>query len=300
MINVAGAIGDDGIPSRISIDQPIYNSLISAKERCKHGWDNVYILSALPGMGKSQFGICTVAQILAKKNSSIYIEFDIDKFIDRCASVETESESVVILDEGHDGMNTGNVARADFQRMVNLLMLVRQKKLHIIIITQNFFDIAKSIAIFRSNLLFFITTTKKGKRGSVVVFDRQKKKALYLLGRKALNFQAVKGNYVSQFNKNDHCLPKNYIERKAKHLIDQNKRLKEGGSIKRMDIAKRLMDNTILNLTKLNFNQKNIASIMGIGARTVGDHWAKMKKRNLVPEEYLILNKRKGITPILP
>ncbi len=300
MIRVNGAINEDGVPTQISVDQKVYDSLMSAKKRCISGWDNVYILSALPGMGKSQFGICTLAPILAEKISSIYIEFDIDKFINRCASRETAEESVVILDEGHDGMNTGNVARADFQRMVNLLMLVRQKKLHIIIITQNFFDIAKSIAIFRSNLLFFVTTTKKGKRGSVVIFDRGKKKALYLNGRKSLNFQAVKGNYVAQFNKNDHLLPEDYIQRKAQHLVEQNKRLKEGGNIKRMDIAKKIMDNTILNLTKLNFRQKNIAEIMGIGTRTVTAHWSKMKERGLVTKEYLDLNKTKGKGPILP
>ena len=60
------------------------------------------------------------------------------------------------------------------------------------------------------------------------------------------------------------------------------------------------MDNTILNLTRLHFKQKIIAKIMGIGVTTVREHWAKMKERKLVPEEYLFLKKSHMEPPIIP
>jgi len=251
-------------------------------------------------MGKSQMGITTMAPILADKMSDIFITFDIDDFTETCSGPKTKAGNVVILDEGYEGMNTGRVAQSEFRRMVNLLMLVRQKRLHIIIITQNFFDLAKSIAIFRSNLLYHITTNKKGRRGTYLVWDRLGKKRLYIMGKKYLNYSVVPANARGQFNKNEHLLPKDYLKRKSQHLIDQNKLLKEGGTFKRIDIAKKLMDNVILNLIKLNFKQKDIAKILGIALRTLTDHWAKMKTRGLVPEAYLDLNKTRSEQPIIP
>ena len=300
MLRVKGALDENGIPVEVSIDKQLYTDLIRAKERLKGNWDNVFILSALPGMGKSQMGITTMAPVLANKMSDIFITFDVDDFIETCSGPKTKAGDVVILDEGYEGMNTGRVSQTEFRRMVNLLMLVRQKRLHIIIITQNFFDLAKSVAIFRSNLLYHITTNKKGKRGTYLVWDRVGKKRLYIMGKKYLNYSIVPANARGQFNKNEHLLPKDYLKRKFKHLLDQNKRLKEGGTLKRMDVAKKLMDNTILNLIRLHFKQKDIAKIMGIALKTLTDHCAKMKTRKLVPEAYLDLNKTRNKLPIMP
>lgn len=300
MLRVKGARGEDGICNEVSVDRLLYRDLEKTIERRKGNWDTVFIVSGLPGMGKSVFGITTLASILAKDLSDVFITFDIDDFIDTCAGKKTKEGDVVILDEGHAGMNTGRVAQGEFQRMMNLLMLVRQKKLYIIIISQNFFDLAKSIAIFRSNMLFHVTTNKKGKRGSFLTFDRLKKKNLYILGKKFLNYGAVSANYIGQFNQNKHLMPENYLKRKADHLIEQNKALKGGKNFKRMDMANRIMDTAILNLTKLNFKHKHIAKILGIGQRTVSTHWATMKSVGRVPEEYLNITGNRNKPPITP
>ena len=95
-------------------------------------------------------------------------------------------------------------------------------------------------------------------------------------------------------------MPEDYIQRKAQHLIDQNKELKDAGSLKRRDRASQIMDKTILNLTKLHFKQKTIAKIMGIGYRTLTEHWSKMKARGIVPDEYHNLNSLRTKSSILP
>lgn len=300
MLRVNGAIGEDGVPVQVSVDARILKIVENVKARKKGGYDFVGMVTALPGLGKSQFAIGTLGPLLSHRMDQLFVEFTIQAFISRCIDPKTPEESTIILDEGHEGMNSGKVAQGEFQQMVNILMLVRQKRLNLLIVTQDYFSIAKTIAIFRSNILFHITTNRKGKRGSALVFSRNKKKNLYLFGKKNLNYGAVRANYTAQFNKNDHLIPSDYLKRKADHLIEQNKNLKESGNVKRMDIAKKLMDNTILNLTKRNFRQKDIAETMGIGLRTVTEHWAKMKMRNLVPAELLDLNKTRAEPIILP
>jgi len=300
MLRVQGALDENGIPVQISVDRLLDRDLAKVKKRCEGNWDTVIIVSGLPGMGKSVFGISTLAPILASKMSDIFITFDTDEFINTCAGDKTKEGDVVILDEGHNGMNSGRVAQGDFQRMMNLLMLVRQKRLYIIIISQNFFDLAKSIAIFRSNLLYHVTTSKGDKRGTFLTFDRLKKKNLYILGKKFLNYGAVPANYVGQFNQNRHLMPEDYMERKSKHLMDQNNSLKGTAGEKRTDMANRIIDTAILNLTKLNFKQKHIAKILGIALKTVSTHWSNMKAQGKVPDEYRNIYNNGTKVPVTP
>ena len=300
MLRVPGSVVKDGSYETVSVDQNIMNTVQNAQSIKKYGMDHVNVVSGLPGKGKSQFAIGTWAPLITKPGNKIWIEFTTRDFINRCANPDTLPGDTVIGDECYDGMNSGNVAKAEFQEMMNMLMLVRQKQLNIVLVIQDFFSLAKTIAIFRSNTLFHCISDKNGKQGLVLCFSRKKKKLLYILGKKYINYGAVKANYTAIFRKNEPNMPENYMERKAQHLIQQNKELKTSGNIKRMDIAKKLMDNTILNLTKRNFRQKDIAQTMGIGLRTVTEHWKKMKDRGLVPEHLLDLNKLRGEPLILP
>jgi hypothetical protein len=300
MLRVIGAVVKDGSYETVSVDQNVLKTVEKAKLIKKKGFDNVTIVSGLPGMGKSSFAIGTWAPLITTKGNKIYIEFTARNFINRCANPDTKTGDTVISDESFEGMNTGQAQRAEFQEMMNMLMLVRQKQLNIVIVIQDFFSLAKTIAIFRANILFHVITNKKGEQGYALCFSRKKKKMLYILGKKFINYGATKANYTACFRKNDPNMPEDYIERKHQHLIQQNKELRTTGNIKRMDIAKKLMDNTILNLTKRNFRQKDIAQTMGIGLRTVTEHWQKMKMRGIVPELYLDLNKLRGQPLILP
>lgn len=293
MLRVDGALDENGIPVKVSIDRYLYRDLMKLRERNKKNWDGVIIEDGLPGVGKSVKAICTDAVVLAEKISDIHITFDIDDFIDICSSDKSKPGDVIVLDEAHAGMNTSQAQKADFQRMMNLLMLVRQKRMFIIIVTQCFFELSKSIAIFRSNLLYHVYADGEGKRGGFAAFGRSEKKQLYINGKKYLNYNATRENYIGQFNQNRHLMPEDYEKRKAQHLIDQNKAL-ESGTTKRIDVANRIMDSAILNLTKLNFRQKHIAKILGISVTTVESHWKKMKEIGKVPEEYLNLYKRRN------
>ena len=302
MLRVMGALDDrpdgDGKPVQVSVDAKLHRDLITMKTRNTKFWDTVAGIDGGCGVGKSQMAICTIAPLLAKKMSNIHITFDIDEFTDVCVTDKSSPGDVIVLDEGHAGLNTSQAQKADFQRLINLLMLIRKKGLFLIIITQCFFELSKSMAIFRMNVLYHVYEDN-GKRGGFTAFGRKEKKDLYILGRKFLNYRARKYNYVGQFNKNRHLMPLDYELRKDQHLLNQNKQL-EKGSMKRIDQASKIMDSTILNLIKLNFKQEHIARIMGLGVTTVKEHWRKMKDRKIVPEEYLTLYKNRNKTPITP
>jgi len=290
----------DGAYETMSVDSDIVNTFEKVKASKKYGMDHVTLVTGLPGKGKSQFAIGTWAPLITKPGNKIYVEFTTRDFINRCANPDTNDEDTVVCDEAHEGMNSGNVAKAEFQEMMNMLMLIRQKKLNIIIVTQDFFSLAKTIALLRSNTLFHCISDKKGKQGLVLCFGRKKKKMLFILGKQYINYGAVKANYTACFRRNEPNMPEDYIERKRNHLIEQNKELKDTGNVKRKDVASKIMDHTILNLTKLQHSQSSIAKIMGIGHTTVKEHWAKMKKRSIVPEEYINRHSFRNKSPITP
>lgn len=212
------------IDAPLTIDNQLREILDKAKKRNEHNWDYLSIVAGIPGAGKSQFAKNTLAPYCCSWFSAKYIAFSGDEFID--ITTRCPDYSAVVLDESFAPLNTRLTYHPEFQRIVNHIQLIRQKRLFVFICLPNYFDLAKNIAIFRSSHLFVPYENKEGRRGDFAAFGRNEKRELYVLGAKFMNYNARDSNFIGRFFKNTLVIDEDeYTRKKKEHFMKQNKKL---------------------------------------------------------------------------
>ena len=274
---------------RITIEAKLLEELKNVKQMVtKRQWDYVCCVAGIPGTGKSTLASWTIAPYLCPWFDLSYVCFEADEFIRKTNSCP--EYSAVVLDESFADLNSRTTMTKAFQKIINHLQIIRQKHLFIILCLPNFFDLSKSIAIFRLSHLFVCTTNKDtGKRGSFLAFGRQRKRELYIKGGKYVNYNAVRANFPGEYRKNRDLFDyKAYEVMKLEHLYRQAEILDKGEV--RLDRAAFLLENAILNLTKLDqkyWTQQKLADIFEIGLDSIKQHWKNLKEDKRVPPELL-------------
>lgn len=124
--------------------------------------------------------------------------------------------SVVIVDEWEDihyWSELGMTLRQFFRKC-------RQLNLFIMVIIPNFFQLPISYAITRS--VFFVDVRFEGKfeRGYFRFYNFERKKDLYLYGRKTQNYNIVKPNFIGRFTDGYGVNEKEYRAAKLKDMMD--------------------------------------------------------------------------------
>ena len=223
---VSGTDPRDGSPLQFSLNENLKNALDEVKRvvgtDCQRGkdWDYISIVAGLPGTGKSNFAQ-NCARYCCSWFNEDYIAFTSDEFIE--LTNNCKENSAVILDESFQSLNSKVGLTSEFLKIINHLQLIRQKRLYIFLCLPNFFDLSKSIAIYRSMHLFSCYSPKFGERGSFAAWGREEKKQLYILGQKFMNYNAVEPNFRGTFTK-AHCInEERYLEKKKQHLLSQSK-----------------------------------------------------------------------------
>lgn len=236
--------------------------------------------------GKSTLMRTTIAPYLAETLNNIYIVFTADDFVK--TSNECPENSVILVDEGFADWNSRQSTRNTFLKLVNHAQLIRQKHLYILICLPNFFDLSKTIAIFRSSHLFVTYATDRGRRGQFLAFGRDKKRELYIKGSKYMDYNCVRANFVGNFRMNKGLMDDEGYERlKKRHLLSQEKELSKPDT-DRVDRANLITDNVIINLKRKSFTQKEMAEILNVNSETVSRHWIKLKRDRKIPPDLLI------------
>jgi hypothetical protein len=110
---------------------------------------------------------------------------------------EVEQYSVVIVDEWDDAHYWSELGMS----MRQFFRKCRQLNLFIILIIPNFFQMPMSYAVSRS--VFFVDVRFEGKfeRGYFRFFNFDKKKDLYIYGKKTQNYECVRPNFIGRFTK---------------------------------------------------------------------------------------------------
>ena len=201
------------------MDQNLYKNWTNIKEVVSEkDFDYIALVCGLPGVGKSNFAI-SGCKFFCPWFDETYIASSADEFIEitnRCPR-----RSAVMLDESFASMNSKVGMTSEFLKIVNHLQIIRQRNLYVFLCLPNFFDLQKGIAIYRSSHLFVAYGEEFGKRGRIAAFDREKKKMLYILGSKFMNYHAVRPNFRAKFFKQTAIDEKVYDELKLKHLRNQ-------------------------------------------------------------------------------
>ncbi len=168
----------------------------------------------------------------------------------------------IALDEAFDSLSSSQVASKAHQIFVNLLQVIRQQNLFIGLSLPNFFDLNKTTAIFRSNVLIYVFSVD-GKRTHFKVFGREEKKQLYIYGKKNLNDCAVESNYEGRFNANMQIDEERYREKKKEAFMEREE-------IKaKLNKAKLTRDDGIRKLREQGRSFEEIADLFGLSVSLI-------------------------------
>jgi len=156
--------------------------------------DKVIVIDGREGSGKS-----ALAQQLA-----IHLDpnFNIDKlcftaeeFMNKVKDPKIKKGDCIILDEAFLAANSRSAMSSINKAMVGLATEMRQLNLFVIVCLPSFFDLDKYFSLWRTDLLIHTYFDKKGNRGRYILFGANKKKELYLKGKKFYNYGMVKSPY---------------------------------------------------------------------------------------------------------
>lgn len=199
--------------------------------------DFVIALDGAEGSGKSTFAF-QIAKYVDNSMDLSRVTFSPEMF--REAIYKAKKGQCVIYDEAFTGLSSRASLSGVNKVLVSLMMQMRQKNLFVIIVLPSFFLLDKYVALFRTNILIHVYE-HKNMRGFYRIYNRKKKKNLYLLGRMTYSYvpnkvhTKFKGRFNGVFALGDKNEEEKYRKMKDKALKDSERSPMTAGQIKYRD-----------------------------------------------------------------
>ena len=189
------------------------------KNAIKKDWDMPFIIDGIEGSGKS-----SLAQQCAKycddtfdMNSFDRLAFTPEQFSSRILTAE--KYTAIIYDEAYTGMASRGAMSEINKYMVSILAEIRQKNLFVFMVLPCFFELDRYPAIWRSRALLHTYTDDQWQRGRFAFYNHQKKKTLYIMGKKFYSYAKPAPNFLGTFNSGWVLNPEEYHQKKLEALM---------------------------------------------------------------------------------
>lgn len=166
----------------LTIDNFVLKKLDNIKLLQREDWDTMFIICGDEGSGKSTFSfIC--GQYLS--NMSLSLD-NIGNGTDDAMSKlkRLPDESVLILDEAELLFASRNTMTKEQKQLTQILMIIRQKRMTLILVTPDFHELSKYVAIKRSRFVMRCFAVKNRSRGYFAYWGTKKKAKLFYEGKK--------------------------------------------------------------------------------------------------------------------
>ncbi len=174
--------------------------------------DWVLIVDGEEGVGKS-----VLAQQIAKyldPNFSINnITFTSDEFLKIVKDSKTKRGTAIILDEAFSAASSRSSLSEVNRAMIGVATEMRQKNLFIILCIPSFFDLDRYFALWRCRALFHVYFSEEEDR-RYVIFSKEQKKMLYLVGKKTYSYNKPTSNFPPFKFSNYYCVDEEEYRRK--------------------------------------------------------------------------------------
>jgi len=237
-------------------------NLDAIKGKVLKDWDMCFVVDGVEGSGKSTKTF-QIAKYLSPNFSIEHICQNPQDFMEKIKrhNFLKQGDSIV-LDEGFF-INTRSSLTELNRQFLSILSECRQKNLFIFIVAPSFFDLDKNIALWRSRGLFHIYHDKM-ERGYFRYYNYEKKKYLYISGKKFYNYSKAKWSFAGRFTKFMPIDEKEYRKRKLKAFENRNPITRSGQRLtNQRDILVRYL------YQKCHVKQKDIGKMLGITAEAV-------------------------------
>jgi hypothetical protein len=211
-----------------SMDGYLNDNLLTAKRVIKKDWDFLILVDGREGSGKSVLGMQT-AKMLDPTFNLTRVTFTSQQF--KKAILKAEKYQAVLYDEAYTGLNSKGAMGIINRALVEMLAEARQRNLFIIVIMPTFFDLVRYVAIWRSVCLLHVYTGDDFERGYFAFYNEEKKKNLYILGKKFYNYKTpenyARPNFTGRFS-NTYIVPEQeYRQLKLTNLKNKEQKGEE-------------------------------------------------------------------------
>lgn len=236
-----------------------------AKQIIKDDWDMVFAVDGYEGSGKS-----VLAQQCAKYCDP---SFDISRVCftpkEFLKAINTsEKYQAVVYDEAYDGMSSRASMMEVNRTLMGALAEIRQKNLFVFIVLPCFFELDRYAAVWRSRALLHVYTDKGFKRGRFAFYGQERKKNLYVLGKKFYSYKRPGPDFLGNFV-NGYAVDENlYREAKTKALKARERSISavETRIEKELRVQRNML---LLKLLTFNVKQSEAASLIGVSTRQI-------------------------------
>lgn len=178
------------------MDGYLENAMNTARKVIKKDWDMVFAIDGVEGAGKSvmaqQLGYyCDPT--LTNQN----IVFTPQQF--KKSVMNSKKFQAVIYDEAYTGLSSRATMSLINRTLISMLAEIRQRNLFVFVVMPTFFDLDKYVALWRSRALIHVYTGEDFERGRFAFYNAQKKKELYVNGKKYYSYKLPRPNFIGKF-----------------------------------------------------------------------------------------------------
>jgi len=212
----------EGTDYEYTMDGYIVANLDIAIKEIRKDWDMVFCVDGGEGVGKSVFAMQLAFYCDQTFNLS-RISFTPEAF--KKSVLSAEKYQAILYDEGFSGLNSRATMSIVNKTLVSMLAEIRQKNLFVFVVAPTFFDLDRYLAIWRSRALFHCYSGNDFERGMVAFYNSDKKKELYMNGKKFYSYYKPMPNFRSRFS--NHYVVSEVAYRNLKYKALQDREVVE-------------------------------------------------------------------------
>lgn len=251
----------EGTKNEFSMDGYFKQNLDIAKTVIKKDWDMVFVYDGAEGSGKS----VKAMQDAFYCDPTLTIEnvvFTPKEF--RTAIQKAKKYQSIIYDEAYTGLSSRATMSMINRTLISMLAEIRQKNLFVFVVMPCFFDLDKYVALWRSRALIHIYTGKDFTRGFFSFYNAERKKSLYMLGKKYYNYFKPEPNFRGRFLNHYVVDEQQYKLKKRGSLVDREKKVEDAEKMREVQnlLFQRVMDSK--DALKKDIPNYVLAKLMGI------------------------------------
>jgi len=262
----------------IKIDERVSSKILKwKKEMRSRDKDKFIVVDGREGSGKSSVALQWASAFDDSFNLS-KVAFNAKQFDKIVKDPARKKGECIVLDEGYGAINSRATMSSVNRSMVQLGTEMRQLNLFVIIVLPSFFDLDRYFGLWRSDILLHVYIRKNGRRGRYCIYPFNKKKALYLKGKKTYNYFAVRTKHKGfQFNKGYGVLDDvEYRSKKATAFREEEiervpvKTIQKESKIK---VLRNLMEDGTER------TQKEYGKLLGVTQKTISKYLLEIRNR---------------------
>lgn len=217
---------EEWVETELYFDGYLKSNLDIGKDQLQKDFDQVWFVDGGEGTGKSDFA-SALAYYCNKEETR-------HTLIKRICLTPTQLEEAikgadkyeaVVYDEAFGGMSASGFASRINRSLQKLFTEIRAKNLFVFIVAPTFMDIQKYFAIWRSKCLIHVVLGKNRERGHFKFYGENKKKKLYIEGKKKYySYHVVTPDFYGRFTKQMHKVlnPEDYKAKKDEILNQEH------------------------------------------------------------------------------